>query len=539
MDTITRGFNPDNMVGAFISGFGLFTLARLGGIPVPVTFVGSFLWLFIILVQVLEYIVISLSIWMIVLGYFNIRHKYFKCLLVHSPDQWLSGPVMDLSAATTFLAVPVINQALFVMFIYAYVISTCLKVLFAAQNLRRNGKVRRVLELSHEYKDADKEAVFDYLSTYGTITRIGWADDEGNKNEEKQENMCTRCCGQKKDEDDDDEQGNEGGGKISTNKLRELVMSDTVPKFQFVEFATETSAKQAYDTNKKPEGTYSGLKWVEVAKGELVNGKELSNDKLADALKTKTEFTKVEWEQLGVGELKIDHFIASSDTFFKPSDPLKGKGVYQDTGRMDSYVGGSGPKLKITDATWFPPYEAKATGVYEQEYSKFKKDLVQADQPWPFASSHALVAYFGLAATLIISCPTLGAAAIRFLAKPTPEQKKRRAARWLVEQAALCEKPDADRKDVAALQGALQEAQDLGVEATELRRAEGILTAKMDNLDDDGLMLPSTTSTSKAFRNIIRDVRLFLRINRSVVWTVVLFSMLWFSLGLALSFGLW
>jgi hypothetical protein len=47
MDAITHGFNVDNMIGAFVSGFGLFTIARLGGIPVPSTFWGVFLWIFV------------------------------------------------------------------------------------------------------------------------------------------------------------------------------------------------------------------------------------------------------------------------------------------------------------------------------------------------------------------------------------------------------------------------------------------------------------------------------------------------------------
>eukprot|EP00966_Prymnesium_polylepis_P027968 646831-Prymnesium_polylepis.1 len=33
VDAVTRGFTLDNMFGAFVSGLGLFSIARLGGIP--------------------------------------------------------------------------------------------------------------------------------------------------------------------------------------------------------------------------------------------------------------------------------------------------------------------------------------------------------------------------------------------------------------------------------------------------------------------------------------------------------------------------
>eukprot|EP00966_Prymnesium_polylepis_P307310 7101556-Prymnesium_polylepis.1 len=39
-------------------------------------------------------------------------------MLMYAPGTYISGPVMDFSAITTVLAVPIVNQALFVMFIY-------------------------------------------------------------------------------------------------------------------------------------------------------------------------------------------------------------------------------------------------------------------------------------------------------------------------------------------------------------------------------------------------------------------------------------
>eukprot|EP00966_Prymnesium_polylepis_P325830 7381774-Prymnesium_polylepis.1 len=49
------------------------------------------------------------------------------------------------------------------------------------------------------------------------------------------------------------------------------------------------------------------------------NGKELSCKKLADALKHKTEFAQEEWEEFGVDELTVNHFVHSGEKYFKPA----------------------------------------------------------------------------------------------------------------------------------------------------------------------------------------------------------------------------
>eukprot|EP00966_Prymnesium_polylepis_P007632 175077-Prymnesium_polylepis.2 len=41
-----------------------------------------------------------------------------------------------------------------------------------------------------------------------------------------------------------------------------------------------------------------GLKWDEVGAEKLVNGKKLTNEKLAEALKSKTAFAPAEWEEV-------------------------------------------------------------------------------------------------------------------------------------------------------------------------------------------------------------------------------------------------
>ena len=123
MGVITRGFQLDNMIGAFFSALGLFSIARAGGIPVPFSKEGKLLWGFIMCIQVLEYILVFLSAVMIVLGYFHVRYFHRDCMY-----EAMGLPVADIAFLSTVLAAPVINQSLLVMFIYAYVISTCLKV---------------------------------------------------------------------------------------------------------------------------------------------------------------------------------------------------------------------------------------------------------------------------------------------------------------------------------------------------------------------------------------------------------------------------
>ena len=62
MRAITHGFNLDNMVAAFLSGVGLFSLARLGGIPVPSSLTGTIFWYIIFAIQIIEYFLILLSL---------------------------------------------------------------------------------------------------------------------------------------------------------------------------------------------------------------------------------------------------------------------------------------------------------------------------------------------------------------------------------------------------------------------------------------------------------------------------------------------
>jgi hypothetical protein len=54
-------------------------------------------------------------------------------------------------------------------------------------------------------------------------------------------------------------------------------------------------------------------------------GDELSNERLAVALETSTEFTRTEWEAFGITGLRTDHFIKSKSgaSYFQPADNLE------------------------------------------------------------------------------------------------------------------------------------------------------------------------------------------------------------------------
>ena len=65
----------------------------------------------------------------------------------------------------------------------------------------------------------------------------------------------------------------------------------------------------------------SGLKWQNVGDIEPMTGRELKNQELANALTNKTEFTeftKQEWEQIGIENLGMDHFVKSGANYWKP-----------------------------------------------------------------------------------------------------------------------------------------------------------------------------------------------------------------------------
>ena len=62
-----------------------------------------------------------------------------------------------------------------------------------------------------------------------------------------------------------------------------------------------------------------GSKWLPVGDTEPTTGRNLEHENLAEALRSKAEFTKQEWEAFGIKDLRTDHFIKSGDSYFQPA----------------------------------------------------------------------------------------------------------------------------------------------------------------------------------------------------------------------------
>ena len=64
-----------------------------------------------------------------------------------------------------------------------------------------------------------------------------------------------------------------------------------------------------------------GSKWREVGTTKPTSGTELTNKKLAKALKETTDFTEMEWKEFGVEvDMSKSHYIKSGYKYFKPHD---------------------------------------------------------------------------------------------------------------------------------------------------------------------------------------------------------------------------
>ena len=142
------------MVGTFFSALGLFTLARFGGIPVPSTRIHTVLWFAVFVVQVVEYILVLLSAIMTILAYFHVRYFHGACMYRASGE---SLYVADVAFFATMFALPVINQTLLILFIYAYIMSTCLKVWRATSSISNVPSSKRKRTKDREYERLSEE----------------------------------------------------------------------------------------------------------------------------------------------------------------------------------------------------------------------------------------------------------------------------------------------------------------------------------------------------------------------------------------------
>jgi len=103
----------------------------------------------------------------------------------------------------------------------------------------------------------------------------------------------------------------------------------------------------------------SGLKWKDMGVGATkpTRGTELENAALADALKTKQEFTQAEWDEdessFGIESLTTGHFILVGDTYFRPY----GEEEPQDNSEAIASSAALAPAHDVEGATCSQPLE--------------------------------------------------------------------------------------------------------------------------------------------------------------------------------------
>eukprot|EP00802_Teleaulax_amphioxeia_P001003 Tamp_01004.p1 GENE.Tamp_01004~~Tamp_01004.p1 ORF type:complete len:1284 (+),score=217.63 Tamp_01004:1257-5108(+) len=81
--------------------------------------------------------------------------------------------------------------------------------------------------------------------------------------------------------------------------------------------------------------TVLGLKWCRIGTKEPSEGRELANPKLRLALSEKMEFSKKEWDEFGIADLRPGDYVWWGDSYFKPA------GAGEDV-RDEDDVGGNG-----------------------------------------------------------------------------------------------------------------------------------------------------------------------------------------------------
>ena len=67
----------------------------------------------------------------------------------------------------------------------------------------------------------------------------------------------------------------------------------------------------------------SGLEWIDMGSEVPMDGSPLEHPALAQALAKQTQFTRKEWEAFGISKLRMDHFIVSGNSCFRPANPRR------------------------------------------------------------------------------------------------------------------------------------------------------------------------------------------------------------------------
>ena len=69
----------------------------------------------------------------------------------------------------------------------------------------------------------------------------------------------------------------------------------------------------------------SGLKWRSAGESRPTTGAELTNGKLAAALKATTDFSQQAWDAFGIQHLSMWHYVKVGDHYFRPAATAKGR----------------------------------------------------------------------------------------------------------------------------------------------------------------------------------------------------------------------
>ena len=129
----------------------------------------------------------------------------------------------------------------------------------------------------------------------------------------------------------------------------------------------------------------SGLKWESAGTAKPTKGTELNNEKLADALVSKLEFTNKEWDKFEISGLRKDHFIKSGDMYFKPSE----KESRSSNTRVGSVVGSAlnrvhmEPKQDELFDNQAYNVQADLSLLIDEHFSNLRKQCEQTLQPSP------------------------------------------------------------------------------------------------------------------------------------------------------------
>ena len=182
-DEVFKGLQIDYNIALIITGYALFSVGQLGGIPRPTGFMSTLFWAIWMLTQAAQYLVVLLSIIMHIAAFGSMRQRIMPCLISANVSTLDAGAFgqhfqfsrLDFFAVTTFLAQPVLISRSLLLFLYAYLISVGALVYCGAGDAasglkwKRLGSVRPCTGLELVNKELTQA-----LSTKAEFTQAEW-----------------------------------------------------------------------------------------------------------------------------------------------------------------------------------------------------------------------------------------------------------------------------------------------------------------------------------------------------------------------------